>query len=78
MSNPRTPKKRKQSQAASGYNVGPKAMITTLYVDQTLHESIEKRAEALDMSVSKYLTYLAKKDLGEGNGGFTISPPKPA
>lgn len=56
-------------------HVGPESKVISIYADKVLLPKMQARAKSLGMPLSKYLQYLAKKDLNEG-GDFTVIPTK--
>lgn len=54
-------------------HVGPNHKVVSLYAEKSLHLKMKLRSASLGMALSKYLQYLATKDLKEC-GDFTVTP----
>lgn len=63
----------KPIRAGKGH-ITPEFANVSLYLKKTEHAAIRKRADALGLSVSKYLLQLHRRD--SGGGDFVIQPEK--
>jgi hypothetical protein len=54
-------------------HVGPGSAIISIYAPKMLYRDIQRRAESLGMSASKYLMSVAQNDIREG-GPLKVYP----
>lgn len=54
-------------------HVGPNHKVVSLYAEKKLLLKMKMRAASLNMTLAKYIHYLAKKDLNEPSD-FTLVP----